>query len=44
MIQKKRGAVDQVRPKDITTCNKALDVTLIFENQQYVVYRILPKR
>ena len=44
VIQKKSGAVDQVRPEDITTCNKALDVTPIFENQQYVVYRILPKR
>jgi hypothetical protein len=36
VIQKTRGAVDQVRPTDITTCNKALDVTPIFENQQYV--------
>jgi hypothetical protein len=44
VIQKKSGAVDQVRPEHITTCNKALDVTPIFENQQYVVYRILPKR
>ncbi len=44
VIQTDRGAVDQVQPDDITTCNKALDVTPIFQNQQFVVYRLLPKR
>ena len=44
VIQKKRGAVDQVRAKDITSCNKTLGVVPTFENQQYVVYRILPRR
>ena len=43
VIRKKGGAVDQVPPSDVTTCNRSLDVTRIFDNQQYILYRILPK-
>ena len=43
VIRKKRGAVDQVLPDTVTTCNPALTVTQLFDNQKYTVYQLTPK-
>jgi hypothetical protein len=44
VVLRKRGAAgdgDQVRPDEILTCNHSLAITPMFENQKYLVYRIL---
>jgi hypothetical protein len=44
VVLRKAGAavdVDQVRPDEILTCNQSLAITPMFENQKYIVYRIL---
>ncbi|MEW6028881.1 MAG: hypothetical protein AB1554_05290 [Chloroflexota bacterium] len=40
VIRKKRGAVGQVLPDTVTTCNPSLLVTEVFDNEKYVVYEI----
>ena len=44
VVLRKAGTVvdvDQVRPDDILTCNHSLAITPVFENQKYIVYRIM---
>ncbi len=43
VIRKKRGAVGQVLPDTVATCNPSLQVTEMFDNEKYVVYEIRPK-
>lgn len=43
VIRKKRGAVGQVLPDTVTTCNPSLLVTEVFDNEKYVVYKIRPR-
>ena len=43
VLRKSRGAVDQVSPADVTTCNPSVQVTELFDNEKFVVYQIIPK-
>ncbi len=43
VLRKSRGGVDQVSPQTIETCNPALQVTRVFENHKFVVYRLAPR-
>jgi hypothetical protein len=44
VIRKKGGATDQVRPEDVTRCNRSVEETNAFENVEYVAHRVLPNR
>jgi hypothetical protein len=43
VLRKSRGAVDQVAPADVTTCNPSLQLTGVFDNEKFVIYQISPK-
>jgi hypothetical protein len=43
VLRKSRGAVDQIAPADIATCNPSVLVTEVFDNEKFVVYQIFPK-
>jgi hypothetical protein len=43
-IRKQVRTPDQVPAGDITTCNQSVDPVPVFENQRFVVYRILDPR
>lgn len=43
LLRKSRGAVDQVSPADVTTCNPSVQVTELFDNEKFAVYQIIPK-
>ena len=43
VLRKSRGAVDQVSPADVTTCNPSVQVTELFDNEKFVVYQVIPK-
>jgi len=43
VLRKSRGAVDQVSPADVMTCNSSVQVTELFDNEKFVVYQIIPK-
>ena len=40
VLRKSRGAVDQIAPADIATCNPSVQVTEVFDNEKFVVYQI----
>ncbi len=42
VIRKSRGAVDQISPADVTTCNPSIQVTEVFENGKFIVHQITP--
>jgi hypothetical protein len=42
VLRKSRGAVDQISPADVTTCNPSVHVTEVFDNKKFVVYQISP--
>jgi hypothetical protein len=43
VLRKSRGAVDQIAPADIASCNPSVQVTEVFDNGKFVVYRISSK-
>ncbi|MBV6396825.1 MAG: hypothetical protein HFACDABA_02427 [Anaerolineales bacterium] len=43
VLRKSRGAVDQVAPGDVDTCNPSLTLTKVFDNEKFVVYEIALK-
>ena len=43
VLRKSRGAVDQIAPADIATCNPSVLVTEVFDNEKFVVYQISMK-
>ncbi len=43
LLRKSRGAVDQVSPADVTTCNPSVLLIEVFDNEKFVVYQISPK-
>ena len=43
VIDKKVNTPDQVSPDRVATCNASLSLTPVFDNQEYVVYRIGPR-
>jgi len=43
ILRKSRGAVDQILPADVVSCNPSLTVTKVFDNEKYTVYQISPK-
>jgi hypothetical protein len=43
VLRKSRGAVDQISPADVTTCNPSVQVTEVFDNKKFVVYQITPQ-
>lgn len=40
VLRKSRGAVDQIAPADIATCNPSVLVTEVFDNAKFVIYQI----
>ncbi len=42
VIRKSRGAVDQVSPADVTTCNPSVSLTEVFDNEKFIIYQISP--
>jgi hypothetical protein len=43
VLRKSRGAVDQVAPADMVSCNPSVQVTEVFDNQKFIIYQIMPK-
>ncbi len=43
VLRKSRGAVDQISPDDIETCNPSVLVTRVFMNGKFAVYQVVPK-
>ncbi len=43
VLRKSRGAVDQVSPEDVESCNQSVLVEQVFENKKFTVYQISPK-
>jgi hypothetical protein len=43
IIRKSRGAVDQILPAEVTSCNPSVQVMEVFDNEKFAVYQILPK-
>ncbi|MEW5938082.1 MAG: hypothetical protein AB1750_00355 [Chloroflexota bacterium] len=43
VLRKSRGAVDQIAPNEIETCNPSVQVSEVFDNEKFVVYKISPK-
>jgi len=43
VLRKSRGAVDQVAPGDVETCNPSLSLNKVFDNEKFVVYQISPQ-
>jgi hypothetical protein len=43
VIRKSRGAMDQISPADVDSCNPSVQVTRLFDNQKFAIYQIMPK-
>jgi hypothetical protein len=43
VLRKSRGAVDQISPAGVTSCNPSVQVMEVFDNQKFVIYQITPK-
>ena len=43
VLRKSRGAVDQISPADVTSCNPSVQVAEVFDNDKFVVYQVSPK-
>lgn len=43
VLRKSRGAIDQVAPGDVDTCNPSLQLNKIFDNEKFVIYEIAVK-
>ncbi|RJP48952.1 MAG: hypothetical protein C4583_13615 [Anaerolineaceae bacterium] len=43
VLRKSRGAVDQISPDDIETCNPSVLATRVFLNDKFLIYEITPK-
>ena len=43
VLRKSRGAVDQIAPNEIESCNSSVRVMEVFSNEKFVVYQISPK-
>ena len=43
ILRKSRGAVDQVAPNEIESCNPSVLVTEVFDNEKFVIYQISPR-
>lgn len=43
VLRKSRGAIDQVSPGEVDSCNPSLLVTKVFDNEKFVVYEITAK-
>ena len=43
VLRKSRGAIDQIAPGDVDSCNPSLQLTKIFDNEKFVVYQISPR-
>ncbi len=43
VLRKSRGAIDQIAPGDVDTCNPSLVLTKVFDNEKFVIYEIQPK-
>lgn len=43
VLRKSRGNVDQVSPVKVDSCNPSVQVTEVFDNQKFVVYKISSK-
>lgn len=41
ILRKSRGAVDQIAPNEIETCNPSVSVTQVFTNEKFTIYQIL---
>ncbi len=44
VVRKRGGATNQIAPEEIGACDPSLQLTPVFDNSQFVVYRIAPKR
>jgi hypothetical protein len=42
VLRKSRGAVDQIAPGEVTTCNPSVSLTEVFDNAKFIVYQISP--
>jgi len=43
VLRKSRGAVDQVAPNEIASCNPSVQVKQVFDNEKFAVYQIAGK-
>ena len=43
VLRKSRGAVDQIAPNDVTSCNPSLSLIEMFDNEKFVIYQISPQ-
>lgn len=43
LLRKSRGAVDQVSPAEVASCNSSVQVTELFDNEKFVIYQVIPK-
>lgn len=43
VLRKSRGAVDQIAPADIASCNPSVLVTEVFSNEKFEVFEIQVK-
>jgi hypothetical protein len=43
VIRKSRGAVDQISPSDVDSCNPNVQVARLFDNQKFAIYQISPR-
>jgi hypothetical protein len=42
VLRKSRGAVDQISPADVTTCNPSISLIEVFDNKKFIIYQISP--
>jgi hypothetical protein len=40
VIRRTAGSLDQVSADEITRCNQSVELDEVFENQQYLIYRV----
>jgi hypothetical protein len=43
VLRKSRGAVDQISPAEVASCNPTVQVMELFDNEKFVIYRVIPK-
>lgn len=43
VLRKSRGAVDQVAPGEVDSCNPSLSLVKVFDNEKFVIYQISPR-
>jgi hypothetical protein len=41
ILERTRGALEQISPREITSCSPAVESQPIFQNEEFIAYRVL---